>query len=130
MEANCKRLCDSQAKLRQFNIYCRLIFVLYTNYLFSVWRRNVCFENSFKFFVKVILGIPKVEKFLYHIRANLGESLGKMILIHIMLTCSCNIDPLTSHFDTKLGFTGVYIFLFVYSKTYCGYSYCGIVGTH
>ena len=34
---------------------------------------------------------------------------------YIMLTCLCNVDPLTPHFYiVKLGFTGVYIiFLFL-----------------
>ena len=31
--------------------------------------------------------------------------------VFIMLTCQCNVDPLTPHFYiVKLGFTGVYIF--------------------
>ena len=31
--------------------------------------------------------------------------------LFIMLTCPCNVDPLTHHFYiVKLGFTGVYIF--------------------
>ena len=41
-----------------------------------------------------------------------------------MLTCPCNVDPLTPHFYiVKVGFTGVYIiFLFLLRNIYCGYS--------
>ena len=43
--------------------------------------------------------------------------------LHIMITCPCNVDPLTPHFSiVKFGFTGVYIILLFCSKTY-------IVGT-
>ena len=42
--------------------------------MYSLWKRNVCFENNFKVFVKVILGFLKLEtikgSFLKHIRAN------------------------------------------------------------
>ena len=42
-----------------------------------------------------------------------GATQGK--LLHIRITCPCNVDPLTPHFYiVKLGFTGVYIiFLFL-----------------
>ena len=36
----------------------------------------------------------------------------------IMQTCPCNVDPLTPHFYiVKLGFTGVFIFSYLCSKT-------------
>ena len=36
-----------------------------------------------------------------------------------MLTCPCNVDPLTPHFHiVKLGCTGVYIFSYFCSETY------------
>ena len=41
-----------------------------------------------------------------------------------MLTCPCNVDPLTPQFHiVKFGFTGVYIIFYFCSKTL-------IVGTH
>ena len=42
----------------------------------------------------------------------------------IMITCPCNVHPLTSHFYIqKLGFTGVFIiFLFLLLNIDCGYS--------
>ena len=58
---------------------------------------------------------------------------GKIILIQaspsecvhdIMITCPCNVRPLTPHFYiVKLGFTGVdIIFLFLLQNIDCGYS--------
>ena len=43
---------------------------------------------------------------------------------YIMLTCTCNVHPLTPHlYIVKLGFTGVYIvFLFLLLNIDCGYS--------
>ena len=40
---------------------------------------------------------------------------------HIMLTCPCNVDPLTPHFYiVNLGFTRVQIIFLFCSKTDCG----------
>ena len=42
-----------------------------------------------------------------------------------MLTCPCNVHPLTPHYYiVKLGFTGVYIiFIFLLLNIDCGYSF-------
>ena len=45
--------------------------------------------------------------------------------MYIMITCPCDLYPLTPHFYiVKLGFTGVYkIFLFKLYNIDCGYSF-------
>ena len=43
--------------------------------------------------------------------------------LYIMKTCPCNVHPLTPHFYiVKLGFTGVYFFIFLLLNIDCGYS--------
>ena len=51
-------------------------------------------------------------------------NIDKQTIIIIMITCSCNVHPLTPHFYiVKLGFTGVYIFfLFLLQNIDRGYS--------
>ena len=64
---------------------------------------------------------------LYRLVASLGSIRRvpfRNLLIHNMLTCPCNVDPLTPNFYiVKLGCTGVcIIFLFLRLYIDCGYS--------
>ena len=46
-----------------------------------------------------------------------GSLNGTTIRLFIMLTCLCNVDPITSQFYiVKLGFTGVYIFSLIFAQ--------------
>ena len=61
------------------------------------------------------------------LRVLLGtEKIYELVkFLHIIITCPCNVDPLTPHFYVvKLGFTGVYIifFFFLLYNIYHGYS--------
>ena len=51
-------------------------------------------------------------------KASIKAMLSQQGAENIMITCPCNVYPLTSHFYiVKLGFTGVYIFSYFCSKT-------------
>ena len=44
------------------------------------------------------------------------QTLQMYLLLTIMLTCPCNVDPLTLHFYiVKVGFTGLYIFFLIFA---------------
>ena len=47
LKAKCKCLLDFQAILGQFDTCIVDYYPFYTKYLFSLWQRNVCFENRF-----------------------------------------------------------------------------------
>ena len=50
--------------------------------------------------------------FSYSDKLNTETEINHRLSIYIMITCPCNVYPLTPHFYiVKLGLTGVYIFL-------------------
>ena len=84
------------------------IFVLFAVCLF------VGFVISHFGFEDVILVL--IVSFLVHCLLLLLMPTLSIALTNTMITCPCNVHPLTPHFYmVKLGFTGVYIFFLIFA---------------